>query len=150
MIKAVLDTNVFLRALINPHSHCGSLFDDLAERYTLVLSPPIVREVLEVLHRPKILAKFPHLADLDMGRVIGWFEQAQVVEPAEIVPVSRDPDDDVFLATARAAGADYLVTEDKDLLVLGDYEGARICQPAEFIALLEAIGARQDDVDEAG
>jgi len=52
--------------------------------------------------------------------------------------VSRDPQDDKFLACVRSAGADYLVTEDKDLLVLEEYEGTRICQPAEFIALLEA------------
>lgn len=139
MIRAVLDTNVFLRALINPHSYCGRLFDDLVDRYTLVLSPPIIREVLEVLHRPKILAKFPHLANLDMGRVIGWFEQAHVVVPGDIDPVSRDPDDDMFLACAREAGADWLVTEDKDLLVLMAYEGTRICRPAEFIALLSAF-----------
>jgi uncharacterized protein len=60
-----------------------------------------------------------------------------VVEPPETPPVSRDPKDDKFLACARFAAADYLVTEDKDLLVLNTYTGTRICQPAEFIALLE-------------
>ena len=39
---------------------------------------------------------------------------------------------------ALKAGAGYLVTEDKDLLVLENYEGTRICQPVEFIAVLEA------------
>lgn len=139
MIKAVLDTNVFLRALINPNSQCGRLFDELADRYTLVLSPPIVREILEVLHRPKILAKFPHLANLDMAQVIGWFEQAHVVVPEDILPVSRDADDDMFLACAHEAAADYLVSEDKDLLVLESYQGTRICRPAEFVAVLDAI-----------
>jgi predicted nucleic acid-binding protein len=55
-----------------------------------------------------------------------------------VPPVSRDPQDDKFLACARSAEAEYLVTEDKDLLVLEEYESTRVCQPAEFIALLEA------------
>jgi len=144
MIRAVFDTNVFLRALINPHSRCGRLLDELADDYELVLSPTIVREVLEVLHRPRLRAKFPQIAQLDIARIIALFEQAQVVEPQDVPPLSRDPQDDKFLACARAAGAEYLVTEDKDLLVLETCEGTQICQPAEFIALLEARRAQTE------
>jgi putative PIN family toxin of toxin-antitoxin system len=144
MIRAVLDTNVFLRALINPHSRCGRLLDEFADDYELVLSPAIVREVLEVLHQPRLRAKFPHIAQLDIARILSLFEQAQVVEPQDVPSVSRDPQDDKFLACARSAGAEYLVTEDKDLLVLEEYEGTRICQPAEFIALLEARRAQTE------
>jgi putative PIN family toxin of toxin-antitoxin system len=138
VIRAVFDTNVFLRALINPHSRCGRLLDEFADDYELVLSPAIVREVLEVLHRPRLRAKFPQITQLDIGRVIALFEQAVVVEPQDVPPISRDSDDGKFLACARLAGAGYLVTEDKDLLVLENYEGTRICQPVEFIAVLEA------------
>jgi hypothetical protein len=38
---------------------------------------------------------------------------------------------------SSSAAADYLVTEDKDLLVLESYKGSRILQPAGFIAMLE-------------
>jgi putative PIN family toxin of toxin-antitoxin system len=138
MMKVVLDTNVFLRALINPHSRCGRLLDEFADDYELALSPAIVREVLEVLHRPQLRARFLQIAQLDIARIIGLFEQAQVVEPQDVPAVSRDPEDDKFLACAKAAGAGCLVTEDQDLLVLEEYEGTRICQPAGFIALLEA------------
>jgi putative PIN family toxin of toxin-antitoxin system len=136
MIRVVFGTNVFLRALINPHSRCGRLLDDLAGDYELVLSPAIIREVLEVLHRPRLRTKFPQITQLDIARIIALFEQANVVEPQDVPSVSRDPADDKFLACARMAGAGYLVTEDKDLLVLKVYEGCRICQPAEFIELL--------------
>jgi putative PIN family toxin of toxin-antitoxin system len=142
VIRAVFDTDVFLRALINPHSRCGRLLDEFAADYELVFSPAIVREVLEVLHRPRLRAKFPQITQLDVARIIALFEQAVVVEPRDVPPISRDPDDDKFLACARAARAKYLVTEDKDLLVLENYEGTRICQPAEFTALLEARKAQ--------
>jgi putative PIN family toxin of toxin-antitoxin system len=134
MIRAVFDTNVFLRALINPHSRCGQLLDEFAGDYELVLSPAIMREVLEVLHRPRLRAKLPQITQLDIVRVIVLFEQAMVVEPREVPPVSRDPDDDKFLACAEMA--EYLVTEDRDLLVLEVHAGCRICQPAEYIELL--------------
>jgi putative PIN family toxin of toxin-antitoxin system len=144
MIRAIFDTNVFLRALINPHSRCGRLLHEFADDYELVLSPAIVREVLEVLHRPRLRAKIPQIAQLDIARIIALFEQARVVEPQDVPFVSRDPKDDKFLACARSAEAEYLVTEDKDLLVLEAYEATRICQPAEFIALLEARRAQAE------
>ena len=49
MTKAVLDTGIFLRALINPFSRCGRLLNEFADAYVLVLSPAIAHEVLEVL-----------------------------------------------------------------------------------------------------
>jgi putative PIN family toxin of toxin-antitoxin system len=138
MIRAVFDTNVFLRALINPYSRCGRLLDEFVDDYELVLSPAIIREVLEVLHRPRLRAKFPSITQLDVARIISLCEQARVVEPPSVPPVARDPADDKFLACARSAGADFLVTEDKDLLILEAHAGTRICQPAEFMELLSA------------
>ena len=138
MIRAVFDTNVFLRALINPHSRCGRLLAGFVEDFELVVSPAVVREILEVLHRPRLRAKFPQITQIDIGRLIVLFEHAVVVEPQDVPAICRDPDDDKFLACAVAARADYLVTEDKDLLVLENCRDTRICQPAEFIELLEA------------
>lgn len=138
MTRAVLDTNVFLRALINPFSRCGRLLGEFADAYELVLSPAIAHEVLEVLHRPRLRARFPQITRLDIARIIALFEQALVVEPQDLPSVCRDPHDDKFLACAVAAGAEYLVTEDQDLLALDTYESTRICQPDEFIAFLES------------
>lgn len=138
MLKAVFDTNIFLRALINPHSRCGRLLDELATDYELILSPSIIYEVLEVLQRPKLRAKFPQITQLQFVQIITLFEQAQVIEPPKVQSASRDPKDDKFLACALYTAAKYLVTEDKDLLVLNPYQGIQIWQPAEFISLLEA------------
>jgi putative PIN family toxin of toxin-antitoxin system len=138
MIKAVLDTNVLVRALINPHSRCGRLLSQFAEDYVLVLSPAIIREVLDVLYRSSLRAKFPQISKLDVAHIISLFAQAEVVEPTSLPTISRDPDDDKFLACAEIAAADYLVTEGKDLLVLDLYKSTHICQPAEFITLFES------------
>jgi putative PIN family toxin of toxin-antitoxin system len=144
MIRAVFDTNIFLRALINPHSRCGRLLDEFAGDYELVFSPAIIREVMDVLHRPKLRAKLPQITQLDIASLIALFEQAEVVEPASEPSISRDPKDDKFLACAQAGDVQYLVTEDKDLLVLEKYDKTRICQPAEFITMLEAGKMRKN------
>ena len=54
-----------------------------------------------------------------------------------IIPISRDPKDDHLLALSKDYDLDYLVTGDKDLLVLKTYGRTQICTFAEFIAVLE-------------
>ena len=52
--------------------------------------------------------------------------------------VPADPKDDMVVATAVAAKAEYLVTGDrKHLLSLGTYEGIQIVTPREFLELLD-------------
>ena len=54
----------------------------------------------------------------------------------DVPPVSgvcRDPDDDMVLACAVAAGATYLVARDKDLLDMQQYEGIAIVTPEAFL-----------------
>lgn len=144
MTRAVFDTNVFLRALINPRSPTGRLLSEFSDEYVLFVSPAIVFELLSVATRPRLQARFSHLAQLDYAAVLAVFANAQVVEPGHIPSVSRDAGDDKILACAHAAQADYLVTEDEDLLVLGIYEGTRICTVAAFIDIVtsQAGGSR--------
>ncbi len=105
--------------------------------YRLVLSPPLLVEMLEVFRRPELTAKFRSLPT-DLTTVLDILNAAEVVETPEIPAVSRDPDDDKVLAAAKVAQADYLVTEDQDLLVLGEYEGTQIVTAATFLRSLEA------------
>ena len=135
MHKVVFDTVILVRALINPRSIYGRIVFDHFRNYLLYVSPPMVAELLEVLQRPEISRKFRSMAGLDLRTVLDLVSQAEVVEP-EIAAVSRDPNDDMFLATARAAQAHYLVSEDKDLLSLGEYEGTQIVDGPAFLQVL--------------
>ena len=64
-----------------------------------------------------------------------------VTDLPPVTGVVRDPNDDMIVACALAAGADYIVTRDKDLLSLGEHEGIRIVTPRQFLDLLERSGA---------
>lgn len=123
--------------MLNPRSVWGRVVFDRAVEYQLVVSPPIIAEVLDVLQRPAVTRTFRFVAGLDFAALLGILEAADMVSPSSIPSISRDPNDDKFLATALAAHADYLVTEDNDLLVLGEYEGVRIVDARTFLGLLE-------------
>lgn len=101
--------------------------------------------MLEVLDRPAIRRKYRTIAGDEMVRVLDIIGKAPVVELGEIPPTSRDPAGHKFLATARAARAaraNYLVSEDQDLLTLEGFEGTRIVSAAAFLRIL---GLQEDD-----
>lgn len=142
-MRVVFDTVVFVRALINPANACGRLLSEFSERYTLVVSKPTAQELLEVLHRPELRRKYRRLAALDTRRVVDLLAQAEAVEIEEVPRVVRDVKDDIFVATALAGRADYLVSEDNDLLALRDGAGVPIVNVREFLRILEK-GESQD------
>ena len=137
MVKVVFDTVVFVRGLINPRGFAGKLVFEYADQYELILSQPIVEELLEVLQRPELTRKFKTLPRMNLAEVLSLLEQAELVDLLGFPPVSRDPNDDKFLATARAGNAAFVISADKDLLDLRKYEGIRIVNVAAFLRILE-------------
>jgi putative PIN family toxin of toxin-antitoxin system len=135
-MRIVLDTMVFFRSLIRPAGVSGQILFDHAHRFRLVVSEPIVLEILDVLHRPELRARFPHIGDIRVGGIIERLGNAEVVDPVSVPRISRDPKDDKFLATAAAAQVDYLVSDDNDLLVIGSYAGVRIITPRQLLTIL--------------
>jgi len=137
MPDVVFDTVVFLRSLINPSGLWGRLVFARSD-YRLIISEPVLREITEVLARPQLRRKYRSLPTRDPLALLSLLAHTHVVDVVDVPAISRDPKDDKFLATARAARADYLVTEDQDLLVLHEYEGTQIVTAAQFMAILDA------------
>ena len=81
-----------------------------------------------------LLTKFPKFAG-KMEELAEIFEQRiDMVQLGSIqIDASRDEDDNRVLETAVIGNADYIVTGDKDLLVLGHFDEIPICNPADFI-----------------
>lgn len=136
MPRVVLDTVVFVRALINPHNRAGQLIFEHADRYTIVFSTQTAQELLEVIRRPELTRKYKRLSGLDFEKIIDILSSAEAVEIDSIPSVVRDPNDDIFVATAIAGRADYIVSEDKDLLSLGNSIGVQVIDTESFLALI--------------
>lgn len=137
MIRVVFDTVVFVRSLINPHSFWGKTVFLYSDKYRLYMSKPILKEILEVLNRPEITSLFHTLKGLDKDKILEIITQSEVVEILSVPDISRDSKDNKFLATAKAAHADYLVSADKDLLDLTEYEGIKIINAEAFLKILK-------------
>jgi uncharacterized protein len=138
MVNVVFDTVIYVRGLINPYSWWGKvLFCSKKDSYRLFLSQSVLTEILEVLDRPELTKKFRSIQGMDRRAVLDILANARIVKLNPIQPICRDVKDDKFLATAFAAKADYLVTEDNDLLVLKEYDGTKILTAKEFLDILE-------------
>lgn len=108
-----------------------------AGQFEIVVSPALLAEYEEILSRARIRRRHG-MTYAEVRAEVGAIAQvAQLVEP-ESMPsmIPADPDDDQMLATAVAGVADYIVSGDRHLLELREYEGVRILSPAAFATLL--------------
>lgn len=93
-------------------------------------------EILDVIQRPEISKKFKSLGEYGASAVHELLGEAVLVDPVEIEWSGRDPKDNVFITTAIAAGARYVVSEDRDLLDLGQFENVEIVDTASFLQIV--------------
>lgn len=126
-MRIVLDTNVLVAAFIT-HGSCNELLEHCAVRHEIVRSGPILSELQDVLVRK---FGFTRGEARGAGRLLR--SRATLVKPSALdTPVCRDSDDDLILATAVAGGCAAIVSGDRDLTDLKEYEGIRILSPADF------------------
>jgi hypothetical protein len=137
MIRVVLDVNVLVSALISPNGAPGQVLDMWrAEQFLVLTSEAILVELEGVLRRPRLRGRY-RLIDDDVSRLLRGLRRFTIAVTAGASAAAvRDPDDAALLNCAAAGGADYIVTGDKDLLSLSEYEGALIIPPAEFVRTL--------------
>lgn len=126
-MKVVLDTNVLIAALI-ARGVCSELLEHCVLRHTVVSSGAILTEL-----RHHLVDKFQYSVE-EAEEAVGLLQShMEIVAPSEFEqPVCRDPDDDLVLATAVAGSAECIVTGDKDLLILRQYQTIQIIRPADF------------------
>lgn len=130
-MRLVCDTNVLVAALV-----ADGLCRDIVKRRLLLVdlftSPALLAE-LDATLRVKFRAD-----PGDLPLLAAYRERARIVRPARLArAVCRDSDDDVVLATAKAAGAHCILTGDQDLLVLGRFEDVAILSPRAFVEIMD-------------
>lgn len=130
--RVVLDTNVFLSAVLfsGPTSRLVSLWQ--ARRFTPLLSRPILEEYLRVLSYPKFELSEREVKSVIQEELLPFFETISKVSLRGI-PFLKDPSDRKFLACARSGKADYLVTGDQVLLAQKRVASSLIITPGEFL-----------------
>lgn len=136
--RVVIDTVGFVRSLIKPAGAWGALLTEFSPFYQLVLSEQLAGEIREVFARSRVLRRLAVSAPKAAEHLAGYFDRADWVTLADIPSVSRDPKDDMVIATAIAGKASYLITEDNDLLSLDVVDGVQIVTAARFLSIIRA------------
>jgi putative PIN family toxin of toxin-antitoxin system len=136
-MRAVLDTNVLISAVITtgPPYHIYNAW--LEGAFELVISPALIKELEIVLARPHIIDRI-HETSFSRSAFIGDIrERAVVVTPREeVTRISADPPDNRVLEAAVEGAVDYIVTGDRHLIDLERHESTDIVTPARFLAIL--------------
>lgn len=131
--RVVLDTNVYISALLWTGVPHRLLQMAEAGDITLVTTPAIMEELREALERPKFMPRIRTLQSSVAELMEAVLSIVEVVEDLPIEPVvKRDPDDDKILACATGAQAHWIVSGDDHLLSLKSYRGISILTPSQF------------------
>jgi putative PIN family toxin of toxin-antitoxin system len=129
-MKVVLDSNIFVSSFYwqgNPRR----VFDRIINRYDELY---ITDEILEEISAVMLLGKF----DTKKHEVEGYIKiierYAKKIFPKNrIENVSRDKDDDKILQCGVEGNVDFIITGDKDLLVLKEYKNIKIIKPKDYL-----------------
>lgn len=127
----VLDTNIIVSALL--FSGVASRLEDKWKSGSLVIlaTKEIVQEYIRVLAYPKFELTETDIEMLLHQEILPFIETIKT--KGSFQPISRDPDDDKFLACAVAAKADFVVSGDDDLLTLKRVGKCPIVSLDEFL-----------------
>lgn len=128
--RLVVDTDVFVSAIIFPRPAPRQVVDDALNQGVLLLSEATMSEIRDVLSRSKL--------DRYISRTERRLVLAHIGSAAEFVPIirlvreCRDPKDDKFLEVALNGRADLIITGDADLLALHPWRRVAILSPADY------------------
>ena len=134
-MRAVVDTNILVSGLIRKQGLPGQVLRRLRDGdFTPIYSVAMMVEVIEVLSRPQMRDKY-QVGSNDIMALINLVRlRGELVSPKRKIEACRDPQDNRFLEAALEGEAEVIVSGDKDLLVMAEFEATRIISAAEFLA----------------
>jgi putative PIN family toxin of toxin-antitoxin system len=142
-MQVVFDADVLIPMIIEA-SRSARLFSRLeAAGHEVVISPQIVDEVAEKMRTKEPLRRWLRLSDDKIEAFVNDLPSLCRMVPSLVNAdgaVAADPKDDKIVAAAIEGKADYIVSEDKHLRDLKEYQGIRIMNRDEFAAELDRLG----------
>ena len=149
----VFDCVVFLQGLIKESGPAVTCLEHFEQgRFSLAISPEILTELHYVLSRSHLRQSFPRLTEEKLEQLIDLLRLKGKLfrNVPRVFDLPRDPDDEPYINLAIEAGARFLVTRDRDLLDLMNWETKegrgfqsrfaqlKILNPVDFLRMLEA------------
>jgi putative PIN family toxin of toxin-antitoxin system len=144
-MRVVIDTSVWVSAFLSPAGFSAQILSAwLDERFEVVISPPILEELEDVLSRPRLCTKY-EISEKQVERFLTPIVEGGIpVNVTGRLALCRDPRDDMLLETAEVGEAAYVISRDEDitrdpeLAAKLKERGIEPITVARFLALLEA------------
>jgi len=132
--RVVIDTNVLVSATVG-HGKPRRLLRQVLRGHSAVASREMLAELADVLGRDKF-----SLTPGQIARFLTVYaRRCEVVNlDRRVIAVDADPDDNIVLGTAVDGRAALIVTGDKHLLALEEFEGIRIVTVDGALKILSA------------
>lgn len=133
--RVVLDTNVLVSALLFTGELAGVAGLWQNGEIVPLISKETYDELKAVLAYPKFSLSPGEIQEIIEKEILPFFEAVEISK--NITGVSRDPEDDKFIACAICGSADFIVSGDKDLIDLRSYQTARILRVHDFLRMFK-------------
>jgi uncharacterized protein len=140
MVRVVLDTNVLVSALIDDGKP-RKLVLELLDKHTVILSRKMLAELADVSSRDKFGITGSQVNQF-LSSLIRMSKMVQ--DNVQYKVVLEDPDDDLVINTAYTGKAEFIVTGDKHLLVLGHFKKTKI---VTVIQMQDILTQRQCNIN---
>lgn len=130
MTRVLLDTNLWISFFLRSgNSPLNRLIEH--EQIIFLWSEELIEELIQVSQRDKFRKYIP----LDqLTSFLGHLQsKSELVDVKSVIKLCRDPADDFLLSLAKDGAANFLITGDKDLLVLSRFLSTQILTLSVFI-----------------
>ena len=144
MLKVVLDANIFVSAVLKPHSDLAKIFEWVREgKIKLILSNDILSEIRAVLLYPKIRERHQR-SPKEIEEFLQKAITVSMITPGKmkVRTIEDDPADTKYLAAAAEAKADFIISGNRHLKDLKMFQDIRILDPSAFLRFVEKISER--------
>ncbi|MBI2630229.1 putative toxin-antitoxin system toxin component, PIN family [Candidatus Pacearchaeota archaeon] len=132
-MRVVLDTNVFISGIFWERNFCSQIIDKWRKgAFQLVNSIKLIEELVKTFRSFKISMPEDMIEEWKNSII----ENSIMVDPImAIKAVKDDPEDDKFIEAAVYGEADFIVSQDKHLLNLREYNKIKILKPEEAVLI---------------
>ena len=129
--RFVLDNNILVSALLVKNSAPFWVIKKVEKMGVILYSEATLLELNQVLNRKKFVKYFT--VEEKQEFIVKLIESAELVAITESIDVCRDPKDNKFLELAVSGEADFIISGDRDLLVLNPFRNIEIITANDFL-----------------
>jgi len=144
MIKVVPDTNIMLSGMMGFPGYPRKVLNlSLAKKIVLYGSEESFKEFKEKLQKKRLQKYWRKQIYTPAKLILDYRSLIKIVEPYEVlegVEITRDKDDDIYFRVAKACNAKVIVSGDKDVLVVKQFEGIKAVTARKFVESIDKLG----------